>query len=51
MSRNAGEVASQLAGNQAGIAELRTRLLFVLFALLVYRVGTHIQCRVLIQVN
>ena len=42
MSRNAGEVASQLAGNQAGIAELRTRLLFVLFALLVYRVGTHI---------
>ncbi|MDP6375209.1 MAG: preprotein translocase subunit SecY [Pseudomonadales bacterium] len=32
----------QLAGNQAGIAELRSRLLFVLFALLVYRIGTHI---------
>ncbi|MEM7001890.1 MAG: preprotein translocase subunit SecY [Pseudomonadota bacterium] len=33
---------NQLAGNQAGLAELRGRLLFVLFALLVYRVGTHI---------
>ena len=42
MSRNASEIANQLAGNQAGIAELRSRLLFVLFALLVYRVGTHI---------
>lgn len=42
MSRNASEMASQLAGNSAGLAELRSRLLFVLFALLVYRVGTHI---------
>ena len=42
MSRNASEMANQLAGNQAGVAELRSRLLFVLFALLVYRVGTHI---------
>ena len=42
MSRNATEMANQLAGNQAGLAELRSRLLFVLFALLVYRVGTHI---------
>ena len=42
MSRNATEMANQLAGNQAGMAELRSRLLFVLFALLVYRVGTHI---------
>ena len=42
MSRNAQEMANQLAGNQAGLAELRARLLFVLFALLVYRVGTHI---------
>ncbi len=32
----------QLAGTQAGLTELRNRLLFVLFALLVYRVGTHI---------
>ena len=32
----------QLAGVQAGLSELRSRLLFVLFALLVYRVGTHI---------
>ncbi len=32
----------QLAGVQAGLTELRARLLFVLFALLVYRVGTHI---------
>jgi len=31
-----------LAGNQAGLTELRNRLLFVLFALLIYRVGTHI---------
>ena len=31
-----------LAGAQAGLSELRSRLLFVLFALLVYRVGTHI---------
>ena len=31
-----------LAGAQAGLTELRGRLLFVLFALLVYRVGTHI---------
>ena len=33
---------SGLAGAQAGLSELRGRLLFVLFALLVYRVGTHI---------
>lgn len=31
-----------LAGNQAGIQELSQRLLFVLIALLVYRIGTHI---------
>ena len=31
-----------LAGAQAGLSELRGRLLFVLFTLLVYRVGTHI---------
>jgi len=42
MSRNQADAANQLAGNQAGIAELRSRLLFVFFALLVYRVGTHI---------
>ncbi len=34
--------AGSLAGAQAGLTELRKRLLFVLFALLVYRVGTHI---------
>ena len=38
MARNPG----QLAGVQAGLSELRSRLLFVFFALLVYRVGTHI---------
>ena len=38
MATNAGT----LAGMQAGLTELRKRLLFVLFALLVYRVGTHI---------
>ncbi|MEZ5560884.1 MAG: preprotein translocase subunit SecY [Pseudomonadales bacterium] len=32
----------QLAGAQAGLTELRSRLLFVLIALLVYRIGTHI---------
>ncbi len=32
----------QLAGVQAGLSELRNRLLFVFFALLVYRMGTHI---------
>ncbi len=32
----------QLAGVQAGLSELRGRLLFVLIALLVYRIGTHI---------
>jgi preprotein translocase subunit SecY len=31
-----------LAGVQAGLTELRSRLLFVFFALLVYRIGTHI---------
>lgn len=35
-------VPGSLAGAQAGLTELRRRLLFVLFALLVYRVGTHI---------
>jgi preprotein translocase subunit SecY len=33
---------SALAGVQAGLSELRRRLVFVLFALLVYRIGTHI---------
>ena len=42
MTRNQNDMANQLAGNQAGVAELRARLLFVLFALIVYRVGTHI---------
>jgi preprotein translocase subunit SecY len=32
----------QLAGVQAGLSELRSRLLFVFIALLVYRIGTHI---------
>ena len=32
----------QLGGTQTGLTELRNRLLFVLFALLVYRIGTHI---------
>jgi preprotein translocase subunit SecY len=31
-----------LAGNTAGVQELTNRLLFVLLALLVYRIGTHI---------
>ena len=31
-----------LAGAQAGVQELLRRLLFVLIALLVYRIGTHI---------
>ena len=34
--------APALAGTQTGLTELRNRLLFVLFALLVYRIGTHI---------
>lgn len=38
MATNAG----QLAGMQAGLSELRSRLLFVFIALLVYRIGTHI---------
>ena len=33
MTRNQNDMANQLAGNQAGVAELRSRLLFVLFAL------------------
>ncbi|MCR9276344.1 MAG: preprotein translocase subunit SecY [Pseudomonadaceae bacterium] len=33
---------NQLAGAQAGLSELRSRLLFVFIALLIYRVGTHI---------
>ena len=32
----------QLAGTQQGLSELRNRLLFVLVALLIYRMGTHI---------
>ncbi len=35
-------VAPALAGVQSGLTDLRNRLLFVLFALLVYRIGTHI---------
>ena len=31
-----------MGGSQGGLAELRNRLLFVFFALLVYRIGTHI---------
>lgn len=31
-----------LAGAQAGVQELIRRILFVLVALLVYRIGTHI---------
>ena len=42
MAIDQNQMASQLAGNQAGVSELRSRLLFVLFALLIYRVGTHI---------
>tara|TARA_S200000501_G_scaffold98843_1_gene92245 strand:- start:98 stop:1432 length:1335 start_codon:yes stop_codon:yes gene_type:complete len=42
MAIDQNQMANQLAGNQAGISELRSRLLFVLFALLIYRVGTHI---------
>jgi len=38
MASNAGT----LAGVQAGLTELRRRLVFVFLALLVYRVGTHI---------
>src|SRR5262245_8961122 len=34
--------SQNLAGVQAGLTELRQRLLFVLIALLTYRVGTHI---------
>ena len=37
MATNAGQ---QLAGVQAGLTELRNRLLFVFFALLVYRIWT-----------
>ena len=38
-----GQGAQQgLAGAQAGLSELRSRLLFVFIALLVYRIGTHI---------
>ena len=37
-----GQGQPQLGGVQAGLTELRNRLLFVLFALLVYRIGTHI---------
>ena len=39
MATNPGQ---QLAGAAAGLSELRSRLLFVLIALLVYRAGTHI---------
>ncbi len=41
MATNTG-TGQQLAGVQAGLTELRNRLLFVFFALLVYRMGTHI---------
>ena len=34
--------APALAGNQSGLTELRNRLLFVLLALFIYRIGTHI---------
>ena len=34
--------APSLAQTQTGLSELRNRLLFVLFALLIYRIGTHI---------
>ena len=37
-----GQAQPQLGGVQAGLTDLRNRLLFVLFALLVYRIGTHI---------
>ena len=37
-----GQTQPQLGGVQAGLTELRNRLLFVFFALLVYRIGTHI---------
>ena len=42
MNVNREDIRNQLAGNKSGTAELRSRLLFVMFALLVYRVGTHI---------
>ena len=42
MNVNTEDIRNQLAGNKSGTAELRSRLLFVMFALLVYRVGTHI---------
>ena len=42
MNMNAEQISNQLAGNKSGIAELRSRLFFVMFALLVYRIGTHI---------
>ena len=38
----ASVTAPNLTGLQSGITELRNRILFVLFALFVYRVGTHI---------
>ena len=42
MNVNTEDIRNQLAGNKSGTAELRSRLLSVMFALLVYRVGTHI---------
>ena len=49
MNVNTEDIRNQLAGNKSGTAELRSRLLFVMFALLVYRVGTHILFLELIQ--
>ena len=40
--RNAGDARTAGGVRGGGLSELRRRLLFVLFALLVYRVGTHI---------
>ncbi len=42
MANTQQDMANQLAGNQAGVAELRARLWFVFVSLLVYRIGTHI---------
>ena len=42
MNVNTEDIRNQLAGNKTGTAELRSRLVFVMFALLVYSIGTHI---------
>ena len=41
MAIDQNQMAKQLAGNQAGVSELRSRL-FRSFCALIYRVGTHI---------